>query len=353
MADNKTKVRLAGPDIVRSFAAFSVVAIHFFLNSGYYSQPLQGTGMFIMTYVRWFFLICVPLFMILTGFFKNKKTISKSHYMSLIPILVAYFVLTMAKVLVAHRVYGVTYAEMNIVRQLFNYNFAWYVGMYVCMILLIPFFNILWNNISTKRDKHILLISLAFVCSMYPLVLYIAPSYWQMLYPLFYYYLGAYISEYRPHPKKIIVLLVALLSTLINATISFRAVDGSNFDWTVLGPVDCGYSTITVVITAVCVFLLFYDIDVKSTILKTVFRKISEVSFEIYLMAAVYDIIIYAYLGSRVYNYSEYYKLAFIIVPCDFILSWVTSMVYKLAYDLCKKGIVAVYTKKGNSKSEN
>ncbi len=318
-------------------AALFVVCVHFYLNCGYYSTPMSGEKMYIMTVARWFFLICVPLYMILTGYFKCNKTISASHYKCLIPILTAYVVITVIKIFVSNHFYGKIYFFTDSVKSIANYTFAWYVGMYICMVLLIPFLNVLWKGLEGKREKHILLGSLVFICSLFPVVLYIAPSYWQILYPVLYYYIGTYIREYRPHPKKLAAVLTVAAMTFINATVSFVMAKGEFFNWNILGPVDSGYSTVTVVICATAFFLLFYETDIKNAALKKLLRKISEVSFEIYLFTGCFDAAIFSiafrYTGGA--DAHRFFPLFFVLVPLNFILSFCAARIYRYLYLKC------------------
>ena len=71
------KKRSAAADIVRCFAFFCVVSVHFFLKNGYYTQPVKGERMFVMTVMRSFFIICVPLFLTLSGYLLRTKELSK------------------------------------------------------------------------------------------------------------------------------------------------------------------------------------------------------------------------------------------------------------------------------------
>ncbi|MBR2274702.1 MAG: SEL1-like repeat protein, partial [Lachnospiraceae bacterium] len=330
----KVKSRAVGLDIVRSFAALFVVCVHFYLNCGYYYTPMQGAKMYVMTAARWFFLICVPLYMLLTGYLKCHKTISKEHYLSLVPILTAYVVISVIKIFVSNHFYGKIYFFKESVQSIANYTFAWYAGMYVCLTLLIPFLNILWQGLPTKREKLILLGSLVFICSLFPVVVYIAPSYWQILYPILYYYLGVYIREYRPKVSKLLLVALIVLTTLINATVSFIGAKGEFFNWNLLGPVDSGYPTVTVVICATAFFLLFYDIESAPEWLCKLTRLISEVSFEIYMFTGCFDAAIYSimfrYTGGA--DAHKFFWLFFILVPLNFILSFLASRMYRFCY---------------------
>jgi len=331
------KPRQVGPDIVRTIAAVFVVAVHFYLNCGYYSTPLHGPILFLMTVGRWLFLICVPLFMILTGYFKSEKTLNRAHYRSLIPVLVSYVVISVVKVFASNYVYGKVYTFEIALKNIANYQIAWYVGMYLSLMALIPFLNRLWKALISKKEKQLLIGSLAFVSTLYPVFLYLVPSYWQMLYPFVYYYLGVYFKEYRPKVKKLWLVLITFVIVFAEAITSFAFADGKSFIWNVLGPVDSGYSTITVVVCAASVFLLLYDVEVKTGWIRKVFQKISEVSLEIYLFTGVYDAIVFYYLKKIVWETEDFFWWFFATVPTSFLLAWISSMLLKLAFKIIRE----------------
>ena len=72
--------RLPALDIIRIFALFCVVSIHFFLYSGFYEIPVSGVRMYVATVMRSFFRICVPLFLLLSGYLMGSKRPTKSYY---------------------------------------------------------------------------------------------------------------------------------------------------------------------------------------------------------------------------------------------------------------------------------
>ena len=85
--------RESGPDLVRTIACIFVVGAHFYLNMGYYDEPMAGEKMFVMTALRWLFVTAVPLFFMLTGYFKKNKTANAAHYKAIIPLAVSYVVI--------------------------------------------------------------------------------------------------------------------------------------------------------------------------------------------------------------------------------------------------------------------
>ena len=325
--------RIAGLDIVRTVAAFFVVCVHFFLNCGYYSAPLEGTAMFFATYGRWLFLTCVPLFLLMTGYFKINKKFGKAHYKSLIPILIAYVVISIIKIIASNYLYGTVYTFSDAVRNILNYQMAWYVGMYISLMLLVPFLNIMWHALDLKM-KRILIVSLLFISTLYPLVKFVAPSYWQMLYPLAYYFIGAYIKENQPKIKKWIGLLILAVILLLETLGVFRYSNGAAFKWDFLGAVDNGYNALPIVASTVIVFLCLYNIKVKSKVLCYISQKISSVSFEIYLFAGIFDAYIYFYAKRYILEGAAFIPYFLPLVLMSFIGALIASLIYKKLYDV-------------------
>ncbi len=328
------KERVAGLDLVRVVAAFFVISVHFFLNSGYYSIKLVGVQAFVMTYGRWLFLTCVPLYMILTGYFKLNKTFGKEHYKSLISILVAYVVISVLKVMAANHIYGSVYTVEDTIRSLLNYQMAWYVGMYLSLMLLIPFLNAMWHALTSKRQKQVLILSLAFISTLYPMVKYVAPSYWQMLYPFVYYFVGAYIREYQPKIKKWLGVLLLLLIVLLEAAGSFWDSNGSIFKWTFLGAVDNGYNAFSVVVCSVIIFLCLYDIQIKTKFIQKFLMLISKVSLEIYLFAGISDAYVYYFAKQYIPEGIAFFPYFLPLVLASFIGAVAASLIYRKIYDL-------------------
>ena len=82
----KLKERNINIDLIKFIAVFSVISVHFFLNNGFYGKIIVGKEMYIFSFIRTLFMICVPLFIITTGYLMKNKTLSKKYYFG-IPIL--------------------------------------------------------------------------------------------------------------------------------------------------------------------------------------------------------------------------------------------------------------------------
>lgn len=88
--EKQIQKRFPALDMIRIFALFCVISIHFFLHSGYYSIPVAGGRMYIATVMRTAFRVCVPLFLMLSGYLMNRKKASREYYFKLTRIIGEY-----------------------------------------------------------------------------------------------------------------------------------------------------------------------------------------------------------------------------------------------------------------------
>lgn len=327
-----SKKRLSGIDLVRCICALFVVMEHFFLNTGYYDQPLSGGVMFTQSLFRWLFLVCIPMFMMLTGYFKLYKGIDRAHYMSIIPLAISYVVISIPKMLLYNHLYGSIYSLKEGLKSLGNYSLAWYAGFYIAFMLLVPFLNKLWNSLYGKKEQLALIFTLAILCSIYPLFNYVVPSFFINLYPVMYYFIGIYIRENQVKLNKLLLAAIAIIAVLVETLISFFGARGGVFNWNIVSTVDTGFGGLFIAISSISVFLLLYNIDIKSKIICKVLSLIGSVTFETYLFAGAYDAIIYGYLKRSVSGAIEFWKYFPAAPLLSFLLAVISAIIYKKIY---------------------
>ena len=318
MAD-KT-VRNPAMDIIRSCALLFVISVHFFLNNGYYNQPVAGVRMIAFTFLRAFLMICVPLFMMLSGYLMINKNISRAYYKKIVYILVIYVLASLCcvgyKVLVA----GDPFEWLPFIRGFFAYSnapYAWYVEMYIGLFLLAPLLNVLYHGLGSKQHKRVLVATLMFLTALpYVLNIFIpdgawflapttsadyfkiVPSYWTGLYPITYYFLGCYLREY-PLPLRpgVIALLGGAVFLLDGAFNVYRSY-GVKFIWGGWQQ----YGSLLIAAQAVLFFAFFANLryDRFPRPLAGLFRRVSELSFGAYLVSWIFDQIFYKMLNDRI-----------------------------------------------------
>ena len=336
-------------DIIRTIAVFSVLSVHFFLNIGFYNELVRGKRMFAMIILRTAFMICVPLFLLLTGYLMNKKVLSKTYYLGHIKTYTTYFLVSVLCIFFTNYYYSGHIGIRTFVMRILNFSgakYSWYIEMYIGLFLIIPFLNLIYYGLKGKKPKQLLIITLlmltifpslfniwgidgSFRTIFFPTdstrVLEIIPNYWQFLWPLTYYYIGCYLKEYGfnlTFQKSVFWFLGFLV---IFGFFNF----GRNYNNKFIGAPYYDWYGFETMVLAVLVFIGILNLNtsgitVKSAIYKC-FTKISELSLGIYLVSSIFDTVLYAKLNAYVPVVTKRLEYFFLIVPSVFFLSFVTS----------------------------
>ena len=244
----------------------------------------------------------MPLFLLLTGFLQSGKKLSHKYYIGAVPLVFSYLSVSAIVALLYTLQFGAPGDRIDrMVLNIFDFSFgyAWYVEMYLCIFLLIPFLNILFDVLN-QRGQIILIGSLVFLTMVPSLVgnfqvagiwFEIVPDFLENMYVIAYYFIGAYIARYRPTPKKLWCIIGASI-VLLGETLAVWLWRNSEYTWHVCNEFSC----LTHAVVSVCIFLFFYDLKVNSKILKFIFGEISVCSFEMYLLSYFTDKYLYQYL---------------------------------------------------------
>ena len=219
--------------------------------------------------------------------------------------------------------------------------------MFLGLFLLIPFLNVLYNGIETKSGKLILIFSLTFL-TLLPdtivgfspyydnteatLALNFLPDFFESLYPVTYYFIGAFIADYKPKLKTSLklptVLLVSLIPTLITAGYTFAR---GEYAWYMM----VGFQNICVCLTAIAVFLALYDIESSPVPIAFICKHISLCAFEMYLFSYIWD--------SFIYNVSS---LPRALMPLSvFVLSFISALILRLCLTPVNNLITKVFAR--------
>jgi surface polysaccharide O-acyltransferase-like enzyme len=337
--------RNSGLDLVRFIAILFIPSVHFFLNNGFYNTNVKGIEMFFMIIFRWLFYLAVPLFLLLTGYLNKNKKLNKDYYKNIYKVLISYIFISIICILVRKIYLHEKIRILNMILSIFNFSacgYAWYVEMYIGLFLLIPFLNILYDSLKTKKNKQYLLLTIISLCSISPLINYIkidniyidiVPNWWVNLYPIMYYYIGCYINEFKIEINKKKGLIVFIIILLLETILSYIYNYNNHFSWDFIG----GYNSLQTVINAMILFLLLYKVDLKNQKINKIITNVSILSFDIYLFSYIADKIIYNNLDQYLSTPQEYFKYMLLIIMIVFILSYILSYIKKIIFDTTKK----------------
>lgn len=335
-------------DIIRCVAVFCVLSVHYFMNAGFYEELIVGAKMYFHVLVRTSFAICVPLFMLLSGFLMNKKELCKKYYFGLLKVLIPY-VLSMSCIGVYRVMSGDDYLFLSLVSEILSFGYySWYIEMYIGLYLMIPFLNITYRNIELKEHKRLLLV-IGILISIAPTffnafdkLLY--PDWWQGIYPVVYYFMGAYIAEYKEEIRitlKKNFLLVILSIALTGGFCYFQSYNNV-FNWGDW----CTAGGIANLFNAPLVFVLLLRIPTTKMPkwMVSLIHLVAKVSLPIYLVSYIFDSWWYPILDTKIsFGYKlMYYPLSIaVIFGASFVLALVVEKVSSMIY----KGLGRIFEK--------
>ena len=337
--------RIAGLDIIKALAAFFVVSVHFLLNTNFYKLKLSGFGMYIFVGIRNLLLTCVPLFLLATGYLNRNKEPNKEYYKGIIKVLISYVFICVLCIIFRKFYFGEEKRLLAWAASIFNFSangYSWYIEMYIGLFLLIPYLNILYKSLETKKKKTGLIFTFLTLTSVPSIIngiklldfrLFVMPDWWINLYPISYYFLGSYIAEHKPqlNSKKIILYIIVFL--LVQSNIYWAINKGGRF----YGPYLGQYQNIITLIISVLIFILFYNKDIKNKYIKELIFKISKYSLDLFLFSYIIDLKIYSQVNSIVTTPKE---RVFIMIPTvilSFTLSFILAYLKNNLFELIQK----------------
>lgn len=353
-------------DIIRIIAFAFVPSVHFFLHNGFYSQTVDNPRMIIMTFMRNLFLLCIPLFLLLTGYLQGNKKIepTKKYYLKITKIIVPFLIIMTFDLIYIVNVLGWEYGVKEYVHNYTSFtHYSWYVEMYIGLFLLIPFLNLIWQNLKTKTQERALIITM-FILMIAPSFFNyyqfdaenimactsdeywsLFPNWWAGVYPLAYYFTGAYLAKNKESfkIKPFYAFLIFLGTWAVFGTYTvLRCWNGkaSVHGW-------LGYNSWGLYFMGVALFIFVNSINFKSVpvFLGKALGKLSDLTFGAYLASWMLD----QYMYSKVLNVKVpimedrllwYVPCVLLAVTVAFLISFLADIFYKagaiIASDISK-----------------
>lgn len=344
-------------DLIRIIAAFTVISVHFFLNNGFYGQIMTGKHMYLMTIIRNFFMICVPLFIILTGYLMEKKKLGKKFYQGITKTLCIYVLASIACIIYKTSVGITDYDLKHAVFAILDFSgapYSWYIEMYIGLFLLIPFLNLIFLNLNQKQRK-LLIITLLLLTAVPTFTnIYnfdvkdwwinpaidnhyqkILPFYWGSLWPFTYYFIGCYLREHSLKLNWKMASFLAIIITFLTGSFNYYRSYSTTF---VEGLWQSWNGLLNVILSTLIFYCLLQlkCINKMPSPIKRSLKYLSDITLGAYLVSYIFDQIFYKTLNSSVPNVIDKLKFYFVIVPfiflCSMLLSALLNMIYYIMH---------------------
>lgn len=352
MATSNNRIRNINIDLIKVVAVFSVIWVHFFLNTNFYEASLHGWSGYFAVALRTAFMVCVPLFLMATGYLMKNKTLSKKYYVGITRTISIYIVISIVCILFRILYLNQDVTVMGAILRILNYSgcgYAWYIEMYVVLFLVIPFLNLVYQGLDTQTNRKILLGTLMFVVALPPvanLKWQILPAWWSsdVLFPIMFYYIGAYLRDYPIKIKRTAVWFCCFIAWIgCCAAMNYYlciSTDNNMFGW----PAYVGWGSLQNMVSAGILFALIQSLRLPSaqSIAGKVIIRISRYSLGMYLTSWMIDQTIYPLLvgDGKSFNtlFPEMFWITFVIIILAFIASWVcTELAERLANPIEKR----------------
>lgn len=323
------KTRESGVDLFRCLGMLFVTGLHAFLYNGFYYETQTGIHMWAADTFRWLFFGCNGMFMLLTGYLKSAKPVGKGYYKGLATFLVGYLLTCVISYPIRHFLLG-DEAELFVwlERCVTFSNYAWYLEMYIGLLLISPVINLALERLEKPRDLLWLMGTMVVLTALPSLTpLHLLPDYWTGLYPLTYYVIGAVIRKGKPNIPSWLALLGAAATAMIMGGLSLMTAKGGVF---ADGFAQGGYGGCLTTVMVSLLFLGIYRLRIGPG-LGRVLAWMSGGVFEGYILSRLLDVWIYGRVSF--WHDPKSYPLIFCFVTIPVFLISITAgnMVHRLA----------------------
>lgn len=320
--------RNTGIDILKSFAIFSIIAQHFFtLQTPFLKTEFSGTSMFLQGCTMEFFLMGVPLFVAITGYLNINKTASKQYYRNILKVIIPYLIVSTIYIIARIYIFDEHLTFRHSIGMILRFNaipYGWYIEMWIGLYLLIPFLNILFNSIASKKMALLLLATL-YILTIIPSAtnrfgFHLMPDKWTAIWPALCYYIGAYIRKFNPLVKNQYLITFILICCCIEPLLNLILFPHHDYVF-ILGTGLLIYPIMA------AFFLLIHNLTIKNAVIRTLIVKISNLTLNMYLFLALFDMLCYPHF-MKLYESQQQFGIYFLLfVPLLFIMAFAASVI--------------------------
>lgn len=270
----KTHQRDSGLELFRIIVMILIVAHHYVVNSGLislaYSNPLSMPSIFLFLFGAWG-KIGINCFVLITGYFMCTSKITLRKFLKLLlEIMLFKIVIGSVFFVTGYQSFSLSaLVEMLLPIAGVQTNFT---GCFLLFFLLIPFLNILINNMNKKQ--HVLLaVPLFFIYSFLGNVPGIGVTFNYVTWFAVIYVFGSFLRKYPfkfDQSKKVWGLLSTLGVALCVASVIASVYVGTKTDRQMAYYFVADSNKILAVLTSICLFMFFKNIHFQSKLINLI-----------------------------------------------------------------------------------
>lgn len=346
------KQRIINCDILRIIAFFFVICVHSLLHTGFYQEANSGIIMIILNILRCLFIVCVPLFIILTGYLMGEKELNKKYIYKLFKIILTYLLCSITYIVFAKLVLKSSFG----IGSILAYNgtpYAWYINLYICLYLIIPFLNILWKNLKSKKQKQYLIIILCILIVLPTFINIHNPSLSWLLnpsaqrsytkfipdyfmgqfWPVLYYFIGRYLHEYQLKISKQKNIILLIIFIVLFGIFNFYRNYNTTFIWEIYEEYY-SFESLIVAILLANLILHNWKINIKNKSFTKIIEKISGLTLGAYLLSYIFDLTYYSILNKHFLLLKDkliyFIPIIFAVCISSLLLAYVIDLIQNL-----------------------
>ena len=301
------KKRDVNLDFIRCIALFFVMGVHFCTHCGIYDAGYTGFAAFVTDTLRTMYVPALALYLMINGYFQSGKKISAKYYLGILRLFEMYLLCSVLNILYDHFYLGGELTLRSFLSGIINFTgteYGWYVLLYNGLFLMIPFLNIIYNSLEKRGHKRILILSFLFLSALPASFLNafsnLCSYWWQRLWPIMFYFMGAYVAEYRKELEGKKWGLWYLISLLVFSTYNYLFYNTTSplYGMATQSFTYSHESLQNAVMTPlVFLFALNIRLDRCPKFLKDFMATVSNYSYGVFLFTSITDSFIYGWLN--------------------------------------------------------
>lgn len=339
-------------DIIRLVALALLIMLHFILKMELYQDTVQGSRWMLICVIRQFGMCCIPLFLLMTGYLMCKADYQSGYAKRIVRTLFIYVFASVMSNLFIGMTTGNFMNIKGVVLRILDYSlcpYAWYVELYIGLFLLIPIINRAFNSFENKGKRRmifvlVILTALPSFANVYRVgglnwwfkpssdgtYFKVVPQWWQGIYPITYYCIGAYLRGTTIKLNRVLNGIFVIVLGLVYGAYNYWRSNGTAFIW---GPWQEWGSWMNLTLSVLLFGFLLNCKEIENGILKRVLKVGAEAVFGAYLISWIPEQLIYASVLDKVSNPIErinHYPRALLVYFVSILLSLVMSFIYDL-----------------------